>query len=267
MCVCVFVMAATPEKEMAGYLVGAVRSVGVMPGPEMAEAFMKMGMSTKDDTGFEKVFLGPALTCSELGKDCPNMSFVMKLKSKDKAVEFYESEAYKAWASEFRVGENVMRDVRIIEAPADLFTPGKAYWIALIHHVLDTERFGAYFQAFVAANEKGFEVTLDDGSTEKANLEIKFVGPSDFREEAVKYVPAAGKGAPFLPGTSTDTGIVLVAELASHAIGATFKQCVDYKNTMLAAFNETFTDDVSYDAKVKVFMEEIFRRDVRIIAV
>ena len=80
-------------------------------------------------------------------------------------------------------------------------------------------------------------------------------------------VPAAGNGKPFLPGTMTDQGLVLIGEMPSHAIGKAFKGCVEYKNTMLAPFKKTYTDEATYEADVKTFMAEIFTRDVRIIGV
>ena len=258
-------MSDTP---MAGYIVGAVRSAEAPPSKEMVEEFMAIGASLPADFGFAKIFLGPALKMSEMAEGCPNTSIVFKFATKAKAVEFYEGAEYKEWSSKYGIGTKIKRDMRIIEAPAELFVAGKAYWVALLYQVHDTERFGAYFEAFVAANTKGFTVPLEDGTVaENAVLEIKWAGPSDFKEEALTMVPAAGNGKPFLPGTMTDQGLVLIGEMPSHAIGKAFKGCVEYKNTMLAPFKKTYTDEATYEADVKTFMAEIFTRDVRIIGV
>ena len=106
-------------------------------------------------------------------RGCPPNGAIIKFDSKKTAVDLYESKEYQDLLGQIGVGTTITRDVRIIEAPADTFTQGKAYWIAQLENIIDKEKFAKYFNGFVAANEKGFEIALDDGSTTKANLTIK----------------------------------------------------------------------------------------------
>ncbi len=195
------------------------------------------------------------------------MAGIVKFESKEKATSVFTSDEYQALLTSVEIGTTYLRDVRIVEAPADTFIPGKAYWVAQIQNVIKKEAFDKYFAALGAATEKGFEIAMDDGSTAKAKLAVKAVAPSNFFEEAKKTVPVAGEGAEFFPGTNTEGGLVVIAELGDHEMGSKLKECTDYKNALSAALDTTFTTDEAFEATQKEFTETVLRRDVRIIGV
>lgn len=259
---------ATAPPAMAGYIVGSVVGATTPPSPDMVKEFMAMAKALPADFGFQKIVAGPALKQYEMGKGKPNMSFVIKFASVAKASEFYEAPAYVAWKEKFGVGVSIMRDLRIIEAPADLFTPGKAYWFALIHRVVDTDMTMKYLDKFMEINGRGFGVTLEDGSVSSASMQLKYVGPSEPKEEALKVVPSKDEAKPFFMGTTSDQALVAFGEFDSHAIGAQFRESSDYKSALLAAFDATYEgDDEAYEAAMVKFSDTVFRRDVRIIGV
>ena len=106
--------------------------------------------------------------------------------------------------------------------------------------------------------------TCSSGASSERSSTARFPSLSSAVES--KSVSSLLSGNP-LPGTTTDQGLVLIGEMPTHAIGKAFKGCVEYKNTMLAPFKKTYTDEAAYEADVKTFMAEIFTRDVRIIGV
>ena len=215
------------------------------------------------DFGFEMVFGGPALKQYEIGRGKANRSAIFKFASKAKAIEYYDSDAAKQWRSKYGIGTKILRDVRIIEAPANTFEVGKAYWVALMHDVVDPDKFGKYMQAFFAQAEKGFQV-----NGKVVQMAIKSVSGSDFREEAVKVVPHVGEGKEFLSGMpTTDQGLVVIAEMEDHAIGAGFKESADYKNCFVSALDlaEVPADEEAFLAVEANFSETAVKRDVRIL--
>lgn len=244
----------------AGFIVVFMKSV-TKPPEEEAMAALK-DIITKG--GGQLSYMGACLKVYEGGRGCPPNGAIIKFDSKKTAVDLYESKEYQDLLGQIGVGTTIKRDVRIIEAPADTFTQGKAYWIAQLENIIDKERFAKYFNGFVAANEKGFEIALDDGSTTKANLTIKAAAPSTYYEEAKDLVPEAGKGADFFPGANTEAGLVIIAEMETHEIGGKLKDCADYKNALLASLDQTYTDEEAFIASEAQFRETVFRRDVRI---
>jgi len=245
-------MSDSDKPETAGYILGNIVSAKGPPPPEMVPEFMAMVKTLDKSFGLEKIFIGPALKQYELGAGKPNSTFIVKFASKAKALEFYKAEAYLAWKEKFITGE-IGRDLRVLEAPADLFKPGKAYWFALIHNVIDPEAMGKYFGSFFA---KGFKINFD------------FVGPSDFFEAAKEFVPEKKDGKPFFNDLTTDLGIVVVAEIVGgHEVGATFRDNVEYKNALLESLDQTYTTEEKYAEQTDEFMEKVLRRDLRIIGI
>lgn len=233
----------------------------------MKAAFVEMAKGLPADMGFEKVFLGPALKQYEYAVGTPNMSFIIKFASKAKAQEFYASDSYSAWKAEFGIGTKILRDLRIIEAPADLFVQGRAYWIALIRGQPDPERNMKYIGACkVDANmvTEPWDCTLEDGSIVKTSLTLKGAFPSDFKEEALNVLPSKEQATEFF-GSSTADGIVVVAEFPTHAQGAAWKDCKSYKSALLSSMDQTYTTDEAYEASLQTFMKDIFQRDVLIL--
>ena len=165
------------------------------------------------------------------------------------------------------IGSAVKRDVRIIEAPADTFAAGKAYWIGQVNNILNKEKFDKYFGSFVATNEKGFTVAMDDGTTQNIHPVVKVVTNSNFYEEAKNLVAATGKGVELVPGLSTDQGLVVILEFDNHKVGSNFKECDDYKNCLLSSLGQTLTTAEAYEAGEKEFMETVMERDVRILGI
>lgn len=256
---------------VAGYIVGSIIKAEAPPSPDMIAEFGAIAKALPEDFGFEKIFLGPALKQYEYAFGTPNMSFVIKFASKAKAQEFYELDAYQAWKVKFGVGTSILRDLRIIEAPADIFVAGRAYWLAFIRGQADPERNMKYIGACeVDAHMRTapWDVTLADGSVQSTSMQLKFVGPSDFKEEAVKLLPAKGSAAATdFFGASTADGIVVIAEFESHAQGAAFKDSLPYKNALLKSLDQTYTTEEAYEASLETFKKEVFQRDVRILGI
>jgi len=237
---------------MCGYIVGNIMEANGPPPPEMIKEFGAIVKSTDASFGIEKILLGPALSKHELGANAPDMTFIVKFATKAKALEFYKSEKYQEWKNKFVTGK-IKRDLRIIEAPSDLFEPGKAYWFALIHNVLDPEACGKYISAFFM---------------NKFDFDVKFAGPSDFFEYAKDVVPTKENAAPFLGGLETDVGIVAVCEIGgTFESAAGFKDQVAYKKALLAALGEEYSTDEVYEKQLDKFMATVLQRDVRIIGI
>ena len=249
----------------AGFIVVFMKKVEAPPDPEDVKALVKH----IEMEGGEMVFMGAVLKAYETAVGCPPNAAVVKFESKQKAVDMFEGAPYQALLDKLGIGKTIFRDVRIIEAPADTFVTGqgKAYWIAQLENIVDKDKFAKYFAGFMAANEKGFEISLDDGTTTKANLTIKAVAGSTYYEEAKKLVPNGGEGADFFPGANTESGLVVIAEMDTHEIGAKLKECTDYRNAFLAALDQTYSDEASFAVSEKEFTETVFKRDVRIIGV
>lgn len=72
----------------------------------------------------EVVFAGPVLKAYELGVGCPPMAGIVKFESKEKATSVFTSDEYQALLTSVEIGTTYLRDVRIVEAPADTFIPG-----------------------------------------------------------------------------------------------------------------------------------------------
>ena len=237
---------------MAGYIVGNIMETNGPPPPEMMTEFGDIVKSMDASFGIEKIHLGPALSQHELGAGAPNTTFIVKFATKAKALEFYECDRYSQWKNKFVTGK-IKRDLRIIEAPGDIFEPGKAYWFALIHNVLVADSFGKYAGAFFANN---------------FDFKIKFVGPSDFFEAAKDVVPTKENAGPFFGGLNSDVGIVVVCEIGGTLESAAgFKDTVEYKNALLAALGEEYSTDEVYEKQLDKFMATVLRRDVRIIGI
>ena len=222
------------------------------PPSEMMTEFGDIVKSMDASFGIEKIHLGPALSQHELGAGAPNTTFIVKFATKAKALEFYECDRYSQWKDKFVTGK-IKRDLRIIEAPGDIFEPSKAYWFALIHNVLEADSFGKYAGAFFANN---------------FDFKIKFVGPSDFFEAAKDVVPTKENAGPFFGGLNSDVGIVVVCEIGGTLESAAgFKDTVEYKNALLAALGEEYSTDEVYEKQLDKFMATVLRRDVRIIGI
>ena len=271
-------MPPAPPSAVRGFIVGSwvggVHPDGP-PAPVITE-FMSVFKALPAEFGAEILHLGPALKQYEMGARegpggiiRPPIAYAFKFASKAKAAAFFDYPPYVAFKDKYKIGssEGVLRDMRIIEGPSDMFKPGMSYWLALVHNVVDSDMFLKYFGAFAAQNEKGFALTLPDGAMTRTKLEIKYVGGSDFREEALKFVPSKEEANPFVMGASCEDGLVVIAEIGGHAEGAAFKECTDYKAAMLSAFDLKYTDEAAYKVAETRFVSEVFRRDVRVIGI
>ena len=233
---------------MSGYLFIALRAWNGVSQEEY-ENYMR-----SVTTDAEVIFSGPADRVYEMAAlpNIPKHCAVLKFANLNTATSFALSKQFAATSTR--------RDVRALEAPPNLFTPGNAYWIAWIHRVLDKRKCDAYLTASMAQNEQGF------GPAPVGQFEIGYVGGSNLFEEATGLVPKEGEGTDFF-GSSTTEGIVAVLALGPHEFGRRLRDSLDYKNALLTAFDVKYTDGVQYDGYVKRFINEIFQRDLRIICI
>ncbi|CAD7970508.1 unnamed protein product [Amoebophrya sp. A25] len=196
-------------------------------------------------------FVGMASKQYETSVGCPPNSFIGKWPSKDEAIKAYESMV--------KPDGYVKRDMRIIEGPSDMFEKGKSYWVAQFEKVIDQEKWNKYFNAFGAKNQEGFGIMYDDGVERKVSLKLKYIGPSDFKDNAL-----IGEGNFFMPDCPDDKGLVIIAEFPDFESGLKIKECSDYKNVLLSALDLTYTTEEEYVEAEKRMMVESHRRDVRI---
>ena len=190
-------MSDTP---MAGYIVGAVRSAEAPPSKEMVEEFMldsAESFCAHEPLTYaqERARLPPARRSR-----CPRWRRAVRTRASSsslrgrlaKAVEFYEGAEYIEWSSKYGIGTKIKRDMRIIEAPAELFVAGKAYWVALLYQVHDTPAHRSLLRGVRRREHQAIipRAPLEDGTVaEKAVLEIKWAGPSDFSGGGGREVP------------------------------------------------------------------------------
>jgi uncharacterized protein (DUF1330 family) len=214
--------------------------------------------------------MGPVTKVAELGatEGVPPMCAICKFPTVDKAVELFESDWYTKIKNAVGIcteSPGMWRDFRILEANADLFKPGKAYWCAWIHQIKSQEKFDKYYAAFLEASDKGFRIKREDGTEVAAKLSIASAGGSFCYEEATKYVSEKGNGKQFGQVGTCDTGLVVVAEMEDHEIGKSIIECEDYKSCMLKAFDAEYTDEETYKTYLARMADEVIARDVRII--
>ena len=242
-----------PSPKMAGYIVGHIVWAKGPPPPEMKTDFMALAKATSPEYGLEKIHIGPAIKQYELGIGKPNVTFVVKFASTDYASKFYESEGYTAWREKYVDGK-LGRDLRIIEAPADLFESGKSYWVGPVYNVKNVEKFGKYLN-------KAMETVVPN------ELALKYAGPSTAYEEGLKLVPSKEDANSFIIQDMTcDQGIVVIAEIMSKD-AETVYESDPYASALLASIDAEFTTAEKYAEQTKEVTETVVERDVRIIVV
>jgi len=242
----------TASPKMAGYIVGNIVWAKGPPPPEMKTDFMELAKATPPEYGLEKIHIGPAIKQYELGIDKPNVTFVVKFASTDYATKFYHGEGYTTWREKYVDGK-LGRDLRILEAPADLFESGKTYWFGIVYNVKNVEKFGKYVN-------KAMETVVPDG------LALKYAGPSTPYEEGLKLVPSKEDANSFIVGDMTcDQGVVAIGEIMTDA--ETFYESDPYASALLASLDAEFTTAEKYAEQTKEITETILERDIRFIVV
>ncbi|CAD7952073.1 unnamed protein product [Amoebophrya sp. A25] len=157
-------------------------------------------------------------------------------------------------------------DMRCFEGPEDLFSegPGNAYWCAWIGDVVDVEKLMEYVGPSMKASDAGYPCVQDDGSVEKMTWAIKHLGVSDGYGKTREIVPAKGEGKVFImPHATTDNACVAVLGLGKT--GKRVRETTEYKNTLIAPYGVEYTTEEEYEKLTQKFMDEVLKRDLRII--
>mmetsp|Transcript_6762 Transcript_6762/g.16537 ORF Transcript_6762/g.16537 Transcript_6762/m.16537 type:complete len:253 (+) Transcript_6762:165-923(+) len=201
-------------------------------------------------------FVGLADKTYETGADCPPNTAVLQFDNMDQARACHKAMPAPA--------EYVKRDMRLIEGPADIFEPGTGYWVAQFEKIIDQAKWDKYRDSFLKMNADGYKIDYADGESKRVSLDLKFLGSSEFLDDAV-----VGTGNTFLPGVPTDdTGLVIIGKFPDVESAMKYKECEEYKQSTLEALDMKFTTDEDYYATVKnTICTECWRRDVRIFEV
>jgi uncharacterized protein (DUF1330 family) len=262
-----------------GYSVTFMKDVKRVPNEDAVKDIVNYLKSS----GGTILHMGPALAVYDKGVGDPPTLSVVKFEGTRAAVNCYESAEYLALCELVGIGTDILRDVRVMKAPLDLFKEGNAYWVMQVHNILHQQKFNKYYDALLLANETGFDMTCDDGTTVHFTATVAHAGPSSFYEKAVDVVPEKKDAKYFVPGVKTDTGLVVVFEFAcgekSAEIATKFRHSLAYSKIMLKALDTdtgatpvpmgadlSAADETALIAVQKQFADEVFQCDVRVIS-